>query len=180
MVCNSLYKNKGKNKLKIKINLKNEISSNLANEKTLKKVAKQVLNIFGQKKAKITVTVFYVDEKRIRQINKEYRQTDKPTDVISFRLLENLENKSLTQKNFPFDFDPASKTIYFGEIFICESIAKSQAKEFKNSTYREGVELFVHGLLHLLGCDHHKKEETEIMKNYELQMIEILNKMKIY
>lgn len=170
---------KGKNKLRIKINLENEIVANLANEKVLNKIAKYVLKTVGQKKAQVSATVYYVDAKKIQQVNKEYRDKDIPTDVLSFRLIENKQNLPLKKKYFPLEFDPATKTIYLGEIFICREIAKEQAKEYGNSENRETLELFIHGMLHLLGCDHHKPEETDIMKSYEEKMMKVLDKKKI-
>ena len=165
--------------MKLKLELQNKTNCNFADEKLLTKIGKQVLKVFGQKNAQISLTVFYVDEKEIKEINKEYRNKDKETDVISFRLVDNKDNLPLTKKNFPFDFDNSTKTIYLGEIFICEQVAKNQAKDFENSPFREACELFVHGMLHILGCDHHEEEETAIMKKYEEEMINYLNKEKI-
>lgn len=165
--------------MKLKIELKNETNSKLASQKLLTKIGKQVLKIFKQSKAKISMTVFYVDKQKIWQINKDCRKIDKPTDVISFRLIENPKNLPLVKQNFLYDFDQNTKTIYLGEIFICEEIAISQSKEFNNTPFREAIELFVHGFLHILGCDHHKDEETLIMKNYEEQMIKYLDKHNI-
>ena len=165
--------------MKLKIELQNKTNCNFADEKLLTKIGKQVLKVFGQTNAQVTLTVFYVDEKEIKEINKEYRQKNKETDVISFRLVDNKENLPLTKENFPFDFDKASKTIYLGEIFICEQVANNQSKDFSNSPFREACELFVHGFLHILGCDHHEEEETKIMKNHEEQMLAFLDKNKI-
>lgn len=165
--------------MKVKINLENEIIANLANEKILKKIAKKVLKTVAQKKAQISVTVYYVNEERIQKVNKDYRDKDCPTDVLSFRLIENKENLPLNKKSFPLEWDYASKTLYLGEIFICQEKAKNQAKEFGNSEYREVLELFIHGMLHLLGCDHHQADETTLMKSYEEKMMKILDKMKI-
>lgn len=166
--------------MKLKLELQNKTNCNFADEKLLTKIGKQVLKIFNQTKAKVSVTIFYVDEKEIKEINKNYRNKDSETDVISFRLVDNPENLPLIKKNFPFDFDEATKTIYLGEIFICEKVANIQSKEFNNSPFREACELFIHGMLHILGCDHHEEEETRIMKNYEEQMIVFLNNKKIY
>ena len=170
---------KGKNKLKVKINLENEIVANLANEKVLNKIAKRVLKIVGQKNAQVSATVYYVDAKKIQQVNKDYRNKDTPTDVLSFRLIDNNANLPLNKKGFPLDFDPATKTLYLGEIFICREIAQEQAKEYGNSENREILELFTHGMLHLLGCDHHEKEETDTMRGYEEKMMKILDEKKI-
>ncbi len=164
--------------MKLKLNFENRTKCNVPSQKTFEKIGKQVLKIFGQNKAKITVSLFLVDEKEIQTINKECRKINKPTDVISFRLVENPENLPLTKKFFPLEFDPASKTIYFGEIFVCVGVAEKQAKDYGHSTLREIFELFVHGMLHILGCDHHEENETKIMRKFEEQMIKFLDKQK--
>ncbi|MBR1925958.1 MAG: rRNA maturation RNase YbeY [Clostridia bacterium] len=166
--------------MKLNLKLQNKTNAKFADEKLLTKVGKQVLKIFNQQNASISLTVFYVDEKEIKQINKDYRNIDKITDVISFRLIDNPKNLPLTKENFLLDFDEASKTIYLGEIFVCEQVAITQSSEFDNTPFREALELFIHGFLHILGCDHHKKDETLVMKNYEEQMISYLNENNIF
>ncbi len=165
--------------MKLKLELQNKTNCTFADEKLLTKIGKEVLKIVGQQNACVSLTVFYVDEKEIKEINKNYRDKDKETDVISFRLVDNPQNLSLTKENFRYEFDEATKTIYLGEIFICDKVATLQAKDFSNTPFREACELFVHGMLHILGCDHHKEEETAIMKHYEEQMIVFLDKNKI-
>lgn len=150
------------------------------NKSLLTKIAKQVLKIFNQEKAQISVSVFFATSEEIKHINKETRNIDKPTDVLSFRLVENEKNLPLTKENFVLDFDHFTKTINLGDIFICPEIAEKQAPEFNNSKHREMLELFIHGMLHLLGCDHHKEQETKIMKDYENQMMQFLDKKKIF
>ena len=86
--------------MKINLCLKNETNSSLADEKLLTKIAKQVLKNFNQQKAQISLTVFYVDTQKIKEINSEYRDKDKETDVISFRYVDNPQNLPLDKKNF--------------------------------------------------------------------------------
>ena len=100
------------------------------------------------------VDVSLVDAETIRFINRDYRKIDKVTDVISFA--------------FEDDDSPTSRILgdvpkMLGEIFICVPRAKEQAKEIGNSEERELRFLFVHGLLHLLGYDHMRKEDEEVM-----------------
>lgn len=101
------------------------------------------------------VDVNLVDEKTIRDINRDYRHVDRVTDVISFA--------------FEDDDSPTSVIlgddipVMLGEIFICVPRALEQAKEIGNTKERELSFLFVHGLLHLLGYDHMKKEDEEVM-----------------
>ena len=87
----------------------------------------------------------------IRKINREYRNIDKVTDVISFALLDNEETVEYEDE------------IELGDIFINRNRVISQAKDYGHSEKREFVFLFVHGLLHLLGYDHMNKEDEKKM-----------------
>ena len=90
-----------------------------------------------------------MDNEYIHKINKEYRGVDRPTDVISFALED----------------EPDIKLDHriLGDIYISIDKVKEQAKEYGHSEKRELAFLAVHGLLHLLGYDHMKKEEEKIM-----------------
>ena len=101
------------------------------------------------------VDVSLVDDETIHEINRDYRNVDRVTDVISFAF--NDDKNPMNQIN-----DPEIPHM-LGEIFICVAQAKRQAKEIGNSQLRELRFLFTHGLLHLLGYDHMKKEDEEIM-----------------
>ncbi len=101
------------------------------------------------------VDVSLVDEETIHQINLEYRKVDRVTDVISFAFNDDKSEEGLIKG------EGIPKIL--GEIFICIPRALTQAKEIGNSEEREICFLFCHGLLHLLGYDHMKKEDEEIM-----------------
>ena len=96
--------------------------------------------------------VTIVDNKTIHKINREYRNVDRPTDVISFAFLDDENEKNL--KGVP---------INLGQIIISYEKAEEQAKEYEHSLKREMVFLFVHGMLHLLGYDHMNEEDEKIM-----------------
>ena len=100
------------------------------------------------------VDVSLVDAKTIQDINRDYRHVDRVTDVISFAFEDDESPNSVILGDVPR---------MLGEIFICVPRALEQAKEIGNSEERELSFLFVHGLLHLLGYDHMKKEDEEIM-----------------
>ena len=87
----------------------------------------------------------------IKRINRDYRNKDAVTDVISFALLDDEEEMEYDDK------------IELGDIFINRNRVYSQAEEYSHSVRREFVFLFVHGLLHLLGYDHMNKEDEERM-----------------
>lgn len=87
-----------------------------------------------------------VSEKEIAKLNKKYRNKNYSTDVISLSY-----------------FDKKSKDSFVGEIFICPSFARTQAKKLGNSFQYEMRFLFIHGLLHIFGFDHKTKTQQEEM-----------------
>ena len=101
------------------------------------------------------ISVTFVDNEFIHNINRDYRHIDRPTDVISFAFLDGDENKDkIFQSN---------AMVVLGEIYISFDKAREQASAYGHSLDRELKFLFVHGLLHLLGYDHMTKEDEEIM-----------------
>ena len=94
--------------------------------------------------------VIIVDENRIKDLNREHRNIDKVTDVISFAL-EDDDTFNLEEYRI------------LGDIYICIEKVKKQAEEYGHSFKRELSFLAIHGLLHLLGYDHMNKEEEEVM-----------------
>lgn len=102
------------------------------------------------------VDVSLVGDEEIHRINAEYRNVDRVTDVISFAFDDARDEKSKIVN------DPEIPHL-LGEIFICVPQALRQAETIGNSAERELDFLFVHGLLHLLGYDHMKKEDELAM-----------------
>ena len=99
------------------------------------------------------VDVTIVNNEDIHKVNREYRGVDRPTDVISFAFMDD-KNETVLDKKIPTSL---------GEIIISYEKAEEQAKEYGHSINREMSFLFVHGLLHLLGYDHMKKEDEVVM-----------------
>ena len=98
----------------------------------------------------VMFNVIIVDNPRIHEINKEYRGIDRETDVISFALED---DKSFNRTDIRI----------LGDIYISIDKVISQSKEYGHSFKRELFFLSLHGLLHLLGYDHMKKEDEIIM-----------------
>ena len=98
----------------------------------------------------LELSCILVDDQKIHEINKEYRNIDRATDVISFAL-----------EDSPDDF--CMDTRVLGDIYVCIPRMKEQASSYGHSEKRELSFLVVHGLLHLLGYDHMVKEEEEVM-----------------
>lgn len=98
----------------------------------------------------------------IRRINREYRNIDAVTDVISFALLDSDDAVEYEDR------------VELGDIFINRNRTLSQAEEYGHSVKREFLFLFVHGLLHLLGYDHMNEEEEKIMFDLQKKIVKDL------
>lgn len=95
-------------------------------------------------KGSAEISVRFVDNEQIKQLNAQYRNIDRETDVLSFPLGENGE----------YDINPATGAYMLGDIVISVQKAMEQASEFGHSLEREIAFLTVHSMLHLLGYDH--------------------------
>ena len=98
------------------------------------------------------VSVIFTDNEGIREINREHRDIDSPTDVLSFPML--------SEDGEP-DTDRANSAVILGDIVLSLERAKEQAAEYGHSFTREIAFLTVHSVLHLLGYDHVTSEEDE-------------------
>ena len=116
------------------------------------------------------VDVSLVDEETIHQINRDYRNVDRVTDVISFAFNDDKSAEGLI-------LDPEIPHM-LGEIFICVPRALAQAKEIGNTPEREMCFLFCHGLLHLLGYDHMKEEDAKIMFPLQDKILDAVKERK--
>ena len=110
-----------------------------------------------------------VDEETIKEMNNEYRNIDRVTDVLSFPLYKNAEDAREDVYN--------EQPVLLGNMVICLRRAKEQAVEYGHSLEREICFLTVHSILHLLGYDHEQgqSEESEMFKRQS----EILEKMGV-
>jgi probable rRNA maturation factor len=103
----------------------------------------------------IELSITFVEEKRIQEINKEYREKDAPTDVISFALNDEVDGEvELVMEGMPNAL---------GDIIISVDHISRQAEEYGHSFDRELGFLAVHGFLHLLGYDHMSEEDEKAM-----------------
>ena len=138
-------------------------------EKSFKKILKRVKKEL-KVKGKIGMSVTLCDNAYIKELNKEYRKKDMPTDVLSFAI-EDGESE---------EFLETMKKIHsireIGDIIISYEKAQEQANEYGHSLNREMCFLFTHGVLHLFGYDHINKTDED--KMFSLQK-KILNDLKI-
>ena len=115
--------------------------------------------------ADISVDIRLVGTDAIRKLNREFREIDKVTDVLSFPVLD-MKEGNLSCDLMPYDFsydESGKKLLGIGDVVICPERAKKQAESYGHSMDREMVFLAVHSFLHLLGFDHMVKEEEEKM-----------------
>lgn len=109
-------------------------------------------------KTEVDITV--VDDEEIHTLNRQYRQVDRPTDVLSFALDED------GGEGEPELIDGPEEHL-LGDIIISAETAQRQGEEFGHGLEREIVYLAVHGLLHLLGYDHMQEEDKKLMRAKE-------------
>lgn len=131
---------------------------------TIRKCCEQALKDEGfEELAEVSLT--YVDNETIKKMNKEYRNKDTVTDVLSFPLGENGE----------YDLNPDTGCLMLGDIVISLERAEEQAKEYGHSFERETAFLATHSMFHLLGYDHENSaEEDELMRKKQSAVLEKL------
>lgn len=110
----------------------------------------RTLNQRGYSHEQLEVSVLFTDRERIRELNKEYRGKDSPTNVLSF----------------PNDGDNI-----LGDIVLCYDIVKQEAIDQGKDFYDHLTHLTVHSILHLLGYDHISEQEAEEMESIEIKIL---------
>lgn len=139
------------------IEIFNETNIEIKELEILDGLTKYMVKYMNVKNALFNVII--VDNKRIHEINKEYRGIDRETDVISFALED---DQDIVIPNIRF----------LGDIYISIDKARMQANEYGHTLKRELSFLTVHGFLHLLGYDHMKKSEEEIMFKLQEEILD--------
>lgn len=150
--------------------INNTTKKDLNLEKDLEKVIGEVLKIENVDEKKCEISISFVDEKKIRELNRNFRSIDKTTDVLSFPIEDffNEDRKTLLKKPY----------LMLGDIVICLDVARKQAKELGHSFEREIMYLTCHSILHLLGYDHMEDEDKKIMRAREKEVMKNLGVFK--
>lgn len=117
------------------------------------------------------ISVLLVDDERIREINREQRNIDKPTDVLSFPIVNIVEGKINPGIG---DYDMENGLILLGDIVISLETAVKQAEEYGHSLERELAFLVTHGVFHLLGYDHQDREQEKRMMSKQESVLKSL------
>lgn len=139
-------------------------------EKTIKEIVDLSLRTENfMKNVEISVTM--VDNKEIHRINKEFRNIDAPTDVLSFPLLE-FENGVLLEQTAKENINIDTNEVVMGDIIISVERAREQAQEYGHSLKREIAFLTAHSMYHLMGYDHMVEEEEKIMNAKQEAVLE--------
>jgi metalloprotein, YbeY/UPF0054 family len=106
------------------------------------------------------VSVLIVDDEEIRSINKEHRNIDKSTDVLSFPMADFKDGQLISDEG---DYDLEMDELILGDIIISAETAKRQAETYGHSFEREMAFLTAHSCFHLLGYDHMEEDEEKVM-----------------
>lgn len=122
-----------------------------------------------------TVNLLITDNKSIREINRDNRQLDKPTDVLSFPMAEYDSPANFSDIEKQWDcFEPDTGELMLGDIVISQEKILSQAQEYGHSLKREFAFLIVHSMLHLIGYDHIEEADKTLMEARQKHLMELL------
>ena len=113
------------------------------------------------------VSVTLGDDNFIQNINKEWRDKDKPTNVLSFPQFDDIEEET--------SFLPQDVAPPIGDIFIAYDTVEKESREQRKSLKDHSIHMFVHGFLHLIGYDHIDNDEAEIMEALEIKILKRIN-----
>ena len=134
-------------------------------EEIVKKVISQCFKEEKLENSKLSITITLTTPENIQKINKEYRNIDKATDVLSFPMFEKDElSEKVEKKDFAYED-------ILGDIVISIERVEQQAKEYEHSFEREFSYMLVHGFYHLLGYDHIQEEDKIIMRTKEEKIL---------
>ena len=144
------------------------IEENKEYEPIIKKVIEKCFEEEKIQNSKLCMTIILTTPQNIRKINKEYRNIDKETDVLSFPMFEKDELDKKIENN-DFEYEDV-----LGDIVISIEKVKEQAEEYGHSFERELSYMLVHGFYHLMGYDHIEEEDKKIMRPKEEKILKSL------
>ncbi|MBS5023299.1 MAG: rRNA maturation RNase YbeY [Firmicutes bacterium] len=130
------------------------------------KALEKAMDGFVDSDIPLAVEFIFTDEEEIRRLNRETRNTDKVTDVLSFPALDSIKGKALKKRDFPLEIDDEGNLL-IGSVAVCVKRAEEQAEEYGHSYQRELHYLLVHGIMHCLGYDHLTDGERAEMRERE-------------
>lgn len=108
-----------------------------------------------QRQDNAEMTVRFVDCEEMRQLNKQFRNKDKHTNVLSF----------------PNPMPPGLRGAYLGDVVVCVPVIEIEATEQDKDPLAHYAHMLVHGILHLLGYDHQSDEDAKVMEGIEVKIL---------
>ncbi len=141
------------------IEYRNDVRNSGVDPRALKSTAKQLLGALGEGESTVAVTL--VDDAAIRELNREHRGKDAPTDVLSFPMYAPGE-------------EHVGEHRFIGDVVISIDTARRQAAEYDAPLQREIYRLLIHGTLHLLGHDHMEPKERAVMEAEERRLANVI------
>jgi len=141
------------------LELRSQASEQTANTNATSTIIASDTDIENIQQTDFEVTVRIVDAVESRQLNSDYREKDKPTNVLSF----------------PFEAPEHIEMPFLGDLVVCAVIVEQEAKEQKKQIIEHWTHLCIHGLLHLLGYDHIDETEAQEMEDIETAILAKLN-----
>lgn len=148
---------------------KKEVTSEL--EEIIQKAIESTLDFEGIN-VETEVSMILIDNKEIHELNKQFREVDRPTDVLSFPQLEGEDFNKAIDDDTALDID--EEAVMLGDIALSLERAEEQAIDYGHSFEREVAYLTVHSMLHLLGYDHMEEEEKKVMREKEEKVMDII------
>jgi len=147
-----------------------EIEKNKEYEDKVVQVIEKCFLEENLKHLNLYISITLTTPTKIRELNKEYRNIDKETDVLSFPMFEKYEIDEIVEKQ-----EKRLVTETIGDIVISVERVHEQAKEYGHSFERELSYMLVHGFYHLMGYDHIEEEDKKIMRPKEEKILNELN-----
>ena len=140
--------------------VKIDFQTNVANQKTLPTLEQFTLWInsvesYLNKDTEISIAI--VDNDEIKQLNSDYRNKDKPTNILSFAS--------------ELYFDDQVPINFLGDLVMCQSVIEYEAKIQKKKLFDHWAHITIHGMLHLIGFDHIDENDAEKMENIEIEAL---------
>lgn len=144
-------------------------------EETVEKVMEAVLDSEGCP-YEVTINVLLTDNEGIRAFNREHRQIDRATDVLSFPNVDYEQPADFdhVEEEAADCFDPDSGELILGDIILSVDKVKEQAESYGHSQLREFAFLVAHSMLHLCGYDHMEEAEAAVMEEKQRQILDQL------
>ena len=142
-----------------------DINANEEYINLIKKVVNKCFEVENLQNSNLYISIILTNPKNIQEINKEHRNIDKPTDVLSFPMFEKDELANVKFENQEV----------LGDVIISIEKVREQAEEYGHGFDRELAYMVVHGFYHLMGEDHIEEDDKKIMREKEENVLSKLN-----